>query len=110
MLERKGSSALWSIQPQMPSASCEPSNILPGAPAAGVLIAHNSTFRRPMFRKPRVDIACPQIETKGALDQLDDILSIEGVDMVCFGPNDLSAALTGRSGVVRYSVSSIFFS
>ena len=41
-------------------------------------------------------IACPQIETKGALDELDHILSIEGVDMVCFGPNDLSAALTGR--------------
>ena len=41
-------------------------------------------------------IACPQIETRGALDELDDILSIEGVDMVCFGPNDLSAALTGR--------------
>jgi 4-hydroxy-2-oxoheptanedioate aldolase len=41
-------------------------------------------------------IACPQIETKGALDELDDILHIEGVDMVCFGPNDLSAALTGR--------------
>jgi 4-hydroxy-2-oxoheptanedioate aldolase len=41
-------------------------------------------------------IACPQIETRGALDELDDILSIEGVDMVCFGPNDLSAALTGH--------------
>jgi 4-hydroxy-2-oxoheptanedioate aldolase len=41
-------------------------------------------------------IACPQIETRGALDQLDDILAIDGVDMVCFGPNDLSAALTGR--------------
>ncbi len=41
-------------------------------------------------------IACPQIETKGALDQLDDILSLDGVDMVCFGPNDLSVALTGR--------------
>jgi 4-hydroxy-2-oxoheptanedioate aldolase len=41
-------------------------------------------------------IACPQIETKGALDELDDILDIQGVDMVCFGPNDLSAALTGR--------------
>jgi len=41
-------------------------------------------------------IACPQIETRGALDALDDILSIEGVDMVCVGPNDLSAALTGR--------------
>ncbi len=41
-------------------------------------------------------IACPQIETKGALDELDDILSVDGVDMVCFGPNDLSVALTGR--------------
>jgi 4-hydroxy-2-oxoheptanedioate aldolase len=41
-------------------------------------------------------IACPQIETKGALDAIDDILRIDGVDMVCFGPNDLSAALTGR--------------
>ncbi len=41
-------------------------------------------------------IACPQIETKGALDQLDEILSLDGVDMVCFGPNDLSIALTGR--------------
>ena len=44
-------------------------------------------------------IACPQIETKGALDELDDILSIDGVDMVCFGPNDLSAALTGRFNI-----------
>lgn len=41
-------------------------------------------------------IACPQIETKGALDHLDQILALEGVDMVCFGPNDLSVALTGR--------------
>jgi len=44
----------------------------------------------------RFTIACPQIETRGALEQLDDILGLEGVDMVCFGPNDLSAALTGR--------------
>src|SRR5262245_46320429 len=44
-------------------------------------------------------IACPQIETRGALDELDDILSIEGVDMVCLGPNDLSAALTGHFDV-----------
>lgn len=41
-------------------------------------------------------IACPQIETKGALDQLEEILALDGVDMVCFGPNDLSVALTGR--------------
>lgn len=41
-------------------------------------------------------IACPQIETKGALDEIDEILALDGVDMVCFGPNDLSVALTGR--------------
>jgi 4-hydroxy-2-oxoheptanedioate aldolase len=41
-------------------------------------------------------IACPQIETRGALDQLNEILGLDGVDMVCFGPNDLSVALTGR--------------
>ena len=41
-------------------------------------------------------IACPQIETRGALDQLDEILALDGVDMVCFGPNDLSVAVTGR--------------
>jgi 4-hydroxy-2-oxoheptanedioate aldolase len=40
-------------------------------------------------------IACPQIETRGALNELDDILSIDGVDMICFGPNDLAGALTG---------------
>lgn len=44
----------------------------------------------------RYTIACPQIETRGALEQLDEILSLKGVDMVCFGPNDLSVALTGR--------------
>ena len=50
-------------------------------------------------------IACPQIETRGALDELDDILRIEGVDMVCFGPNDLSAALTGRFDIHAREVS-----
>jgi 4-hydroxy-2-oxoheptanedioate aldolase len=50
-------------------------------------------------------IACPQIETRGALDALDDILSIKGVDMICFGPNDLSAALTGRFDIHAPEVS-----
>jgi 4-hydroxy-2-oxoheptanedioate aldolase len=30
------------------------------------------------------------------MDELEGILAIDGVDMVCFGPNDLSGALTGR--------------
>src|SRR4029078_10275931 len=41
-------------------------------------------------------IACPQIETRGALDQLEEILALEGVDMVWLGAHDLSVALTGR--------------
>src|SRR4029078_1294319 len=41
-------------------------------------------------------IACPTIETKRAHDAFDDIIALDGVDMVCFGPNDLSVALTGR--------------
>jgi 4-hydroxy-2-oxoheptanedioate aldolase len=60
---------------------------------------YRAQFNIPGHYVPKANgwtIACPQIETKGALDELEDILSIEGVDMICFGPNDLSAALTGR--------------
>jgi 4-hydroxy-2-oxoheptanedioate aldolase len=49
-------------------------------------------------------IACPQIETKGALDCLDDLLAIEGLDMICLGPNDLSVALTGRLDIFASEV------
>ncbi len=41
-------------------------------------------------------IACAQIETAGAMQELDDILAIDGLDMICLGPNDLSLALTGH--------------
>ncbi|MEM7192698.1 MAG: aldolase/citrate lyase family protein, partial [Pseudomonadota bacterium] len=44
----------------------------------------------------RFTIACPQIETEGALQDLNGILALKGVEMVCVGPNDLSVALTGR--------------
>jgi 4-hydroxy-2-oxoheptanedioate aldolase len=49
-------------------------------------------------------IACPQIETKGALECLDDLLAIEGLDMICLGPNDLSVALTGRLDIFASEV------
>jgi 4-hydroxy-2-oxoheptanedioate aldolase len=39
------------------------------------------------------------IETRAALDALDDILSVDGVDGVFVGPSDLSIALTGGAGV-----------
>jgi 4-hydroxy-2-oxoheptanedioate aldolase len=44
-------------------------------------------------------IACPRIEMRAAVDQLEDILALDGVDMVCLGPNDLSVALTGRLNI-----------
>ena len=60
-------------------------------------IARASTMKGDYFTTANDwTIACPQIETKGALDQLEEILALPGVDMVCFGPNDLSVALTGR--------------
>jgi 4-hydroxy-2-oxoheptanedioate aldolase len=44
-------------------------------------------------------VACIQIETASALDRLDDILAIEGLDMVLAGPNDLSMTLLGRADI-----------
>jgi len=38
-------------------------------------------------------LAIAMIETRQALDNLDDILSVEGLDAVYIGPNDLSLAL-----------------
>ena len=40
-------------------------------------------------------IACAQIETRTALDNLDEILATPGLDMVCAGPNDLALTLSG---------------
>lgn len=44
-------------------------------------------------------IACVQIETKAAIDNLDDIMGVDGLDMVLVGPNDLAAALTGKRDI-----------
>jgi 2-keto-3-deoxy-L-rhamnonate aldolase RhmA len=38
-------------------------------------------------------VCCIQIETREALDDLDAILAVKGVDTILIGPNDLSAAL-----------------
>lgn len=46
------------------------------------------------FANANEAVACiPMIETKAALDDLDAVLSVEGVDAVYVGPNDLSLAL-----------------
>jgi 4-hydroxy-2-oxoheptanedioate aldolase len=43
--------------------------------------------------------AIAMIETRAALDALDDILSVDGLDGVYIGPSDLSIALTNGAGV-----------
>ena len=43
-------------------------------------------------------IACAQIETKQAIDNLEEILKVEGLDMILVGPNDLAISLNdGKS-------------
>jgi len=37
---------------------------------------------------------CVQIETQAALDNIDDIMSVDGIDCVLVGPNDLCLSLT----------------
>lgn len=44
-------------------------------------------------------VACAQIETAGAMENLDEILALDGLDMICLGPNDLSVALTGALNI-----------
>jgi 4-hydroxy-2-oxoheptanedioate aldolase len=44
-------------------------------------------------------ISCAQIETKMAMDNLDDILATPGLDMICAGPNDLALTLSGGAHV-----------
>ncbi|MGI9570353.1 MAG: aldolase/citrate lyase family protein, partial [Desulfobulbia bacterium] len=50
-------------------------------------------------------ISCAQIETKEALDNLDEILKVDGLDMVLVGPNDLCVSLTnGAERDVRHKM------
>ena len=44
-------------------------------------------------------IACAQIETAEALENIDEILAVEGLDMVLAGPNDLGLTLTGKPDI-----------
>ena len=44
-------------------------------------------------------LACVQIETRAAVDNLDAILGVDGVDMALLGPNDLAAGLTGERDI-----------
>ena len=39
------------------------------------------------------------IETRAALDRIDDILGVEGIDAIFIGPSDLSIGLSGGTGV-----------
>lgn len=44
---------------------------------------------------------CVQIETREALEGLDDILSVPGVDTILVGPNDLAASI-GHTGQITH--------
>ncbi|MGE0052751.1 MAG: HpcH/HpaI aldolase/citrate lyase family protein [Hyphomicrobium sp.] len=47
-------------------------------------------------------IACGQIETKRAVENVDAICAVEGLDMICLGPNDLALSLSnGRHRDIR---------
>jgi 4-hydroxy-2-oxoheptanedioate aldolase len=46
-------------------------------------------------------MAIPMIETAEAVDRIDEILSVDGVDMIYLGPNDLAFALDGHTRFPR---------
>lgn len=46
-------------------------------------------------------MAIPMIETAEAVDRIEEILDVDGVDMIYLGPNDLAFALDGHVGHPR---------
>jgi len=46
-------------------------------------------------------MAIPMIETQEAVDRIDEILAVEGVDMIYLGPNDMAFELDGSVGQPR---------
>jgi len=44
-------------------------------------------------------LASVQIETRAAMDNLDEIMALDGLDMTLVGPNDLAVALTGKRDI-----------
>jgi len=69
---------------------------------------HGANFRRIMLKSNPVEwvkamndiVIAVMIEKKGAMDDLEEILSIKGVDMVQFGPGDYSISI-GKPGEAR---------
>ena len=60
----------------------------------------------------RETLVCVQIEDREALPNVDDILRVEGIDVIFVGPSDLSQSMgyPGRSGVpeVREAMEAVF--
>jgi 4-hydroxy-2-oxoheptanedioate aldolase len=46
-------------------------------------------------------MAIPMIETQEAVERIDEILDVDGIDMIYLGPNDLAFALDGHVGYPR---------
>ncbi len=52
------------------------------------------------FNTANAAVACiPMIETRQAVDAIDEILAVPGIDAIYVGPNDLSLALGQRPGL-----------
>lgn len=47
------------------------------------------------------------VETKGAMEKLDELLKLKGIDVALVGPNDLSIALGGTSMKMHLQLSSL---
>lgn len=63
------------------------------------LMRPHTSFRRPhpqdyMAQANRRNLVILQIESKRAIENLDDLLSVPGVDAALIGPNDLTQSLT----------------
>ena len=46
-------------------------------------------------------MAIPMIETAEAVDRIDEILAVDGIDMLYLGPNDMAFAMDGHVGFRR---------
>ena len=49
----------------------------------------------------RTVMAIPMVETAEAVDRIEQILDVDGIDMIYVGPNDLAFALDGHAGFPR---------
>lgn len=67
-----------------------------GLRGAGAMFAHsafNQTSREYLLSANDNVMVCVQIESQKAVDNVEEIAAVEGVDMLFIGPNDLAASM-----------------